>query len=93
MERETIFIGFLSVLAFFGLDLLTDSHTFFFIWLALVAIWGVCSHLTLTQQLERYREDLRRMRDNGESRARNAVGYRAPRVAPTDDNGDTSTTK
>lgn len=93
MERETIFIGFLSVLVFFGLDLLTDSHTFFFIWLALVAFWGVCSHLTLTQQLERYREDLRRMRDNGESRARNAVGYRVPRVAPTDDNGDTSTTK
>lgn len=64
MERETIFIGFLSVLVFFGLDLLTDSHTFFFIWLALVAIWGVCSHLTLTQRLEQYREELRRMRSN-----------------------------
>lgn len=71
MERETIFIGFFSLLVALGLDLLVDSRTWSIIWLAGVALWGVCTHLTLSQRLEErekeYREELRRMRSNGDT--------------------------
>ena len=54
MKRETIFIGFLCLLASLGFDaIIPDSHTGITIWLAGVALWGVCSTLTLSERLER----------------------------------------
>lgn len=68
MKRETIFLGFFSLLLALGFDAIChEGHAGIIIWLAFVALWGVCSHLTLTQRLERYREELRRMRDNGDT--------------------------
>ena len=59
MKRETIFLGFLSLLAALGFDaIIPDSHTAIIIWLACVALWGVCSTLTLSEVISRQRREL-----------------------------------
>lgn len=52
MKRETIFIGFFCLLLALGMDALTDSRTWVTLWIAGVALWGVCSALTLSERLE-----------------------------------------
>ena len=59
MKRETIFIGFLSLLAALGFDaIIPDGHTGIIIWLAVVALWGVCTTLTLSEVISRQRREL-----------------------------------
>ena len=59
MKRETIFIGFLSLLAALGFDaIIPDSHIGIIVWLAGVALWGVCSTLTLSEVISRQRREL-----------------------------------
>ena len=54
MKRETIFIAFLCLLAALGFDaIIPDCHIGIIIWLAGVALWGVCTTLTLSERLER----------------------------------------
>lgn len=52
MKRETIFIGFFSLLLALGMDALTDSRTWVTLWIAFVALWGVCTTMTLSERLE-----------------------------------------
>ena len=62
MKRETIFIGFLCLLAALGFDaILPDSHIGIIVWLAVVALWGVCTTLTLSERLEHVTEFNRRI--------------------------------
>lgn len=59
MKRETIFIGFLSLLAALGFDaIIPDSHIGIIVWLAVVALWGVCTTLTLSEVISRQRREL-----------------------------------
>ena len=59
MKRETIFVGFLSLLAALGFDaIIPDSHTGIIVWLAVVALWGVCTTLTLSEVVSRQRREL-----------------------------------
>lgn len=59
MKRETIFIGFLSLLAALGFDaIIPDSHIGIIVWLAGVALWGVCTTLTLSEVISRQRREL-----------------------------------
>lgn len=52
MKRETIFLGFFSLLLALGMDALTDSRTWVTLWIAGVALWGVCTTMTLSERLE-----------------------------------------
>lgn len=52
MKRETIFMGFFSLLLALGMDALTDSRTWVTLWIAGVALWGVCTTMTLSEHLE-----------------------------------------
>ena len=52
MKRETIFLGFFSLLLALGMDALTDSRTWVTLWIAFVALWGVCTTMTLSERLE-----------------------------------------
>lgn len=52
MKRETIFIGFFCLLLALGMDALTDSRTWVTLWIAFVALWGVCTTMTLSERLE-----------------------------------------
>lgn len=52
MKRETIFIGFFCLLLALGMDALTDSRTWVTLWIAGVALWGVCTTITLSERLE-----------------------------------------
>ena len=62
MKRETIFIGFLSLLGALGFDaIIPDCHIGIIIWLAVVALWGVCTTLTLSERLEHVTEFNRRI--------------------------------
>nr|DAF86769.1 MAG TPA: hypothetical protein [Myoviridae sp. ctFNi10]DAX23932.1 MAG TPA: hypothetical protein [Caudoviricetes sp.] len=59
MKRETIFIGFLCLLAALGFDaIIPDSHIGIIVWLAGVALWGVCTTLTLSEVISRQRREL-----------------------------------
>ena len=63
MKRETIFIGFLSLLAALGFDaIIPDCHIGIIIWLAVVALWGVCTTLTLSEVISRQRRELAELR-------------------------------
>lgn len=63
MKRETIFIGFLSLLAALGFDaIIPDSHIGIIVWLAVVALWGVCTTLTLSEVISRQRRELNDLR-------------------------------
>lgn len=63
MKPEAIFLGFVSLLLVLGLDALTDSRVWVIIWIACVAIWGVCSSLTLNERLEEEMRYNRRLLD------------------------------
>ena len=52
MKRETIYLGFVSLLLALGMDALTDSRTWVTLWIAFVALWGVCTTMTLSERLE-----------------------------------------
>ena len=59
MKRETIFIGFLCLLAALGFDaIIPDSHIGIIVWLAGVALWGVCTTLTLSEVISRQLREL-----------------------------------
>lgn len=63
MKRETIFVGFLSLLAALGFDaIIPDSHIGIIVWLAVVALWGVCTTLTLSEVISRQRRELNDLR-------------------------------
>ena len=63
-------MGFVSLLLVLGLDALTDSRVWVIIWIAGVALWGVCSALTLSERLEDEMRYNRRLLDElNESKA------------------------
>lgn len=63
MKRETIFLGFFSLLLALGFDALcSDAHAGIIIWLACVALWGVCTTLTLSEVVSRQRRELAELR-------------------------------
>ena len=67
MKRETIFIGFFSLLLALGFDALcSDAHAGIIIWLACVALWGVCTTLTLSEVVSRQRRELAELREKEE---------------------------
>ena len=62
MKRETIFLGFFSLLLALGFDAIcSDAHAGIIIWLAFVALWGVFTTLTLSERLENVTEFNRRI--------------------------------
>lgn len=62
MKRETIFLGFFSLLLALGFDALcSDAHAGIIIWIACVALWGVFTTLTLSERLENVTEFNRRI--------------------------------
>jgi hypothetical protein len=62
MKRETIFLGFFSLLLALGFDALcSDAHAGIIIWLACIALWGVFTTLTLSERLENVTEFNRRI--------------------------------
>lgn len=63
MKRETIFLGFFSLLLALGFDALcSDAHAGIIIWIACVALWGVCTTLTLSEVISRQRRELAELR-------------------------------
>lgn len=67
MKRETIFIGFFSLLLALGFDALcSDAHAGIIIWIACVALWGVCTTLTLSEVVSRLRRELAELREKEE---------------------------
>lgn len=68
MKHETIFIGFLSLLGALGFDaIIPDCHIGIIIWLAGVALWGVCTTLTLSEVISRQRRELDDLRKKEET--------------------------
>lgn len=62
MKRETIFLGFVSLLLALGFDAIcSDAHAGIIIWLACIALWGVCTTMTLSERLENVTEFNRRI--------------------------------
>lgn len=62
MKRETIFLGFFSLLLALGFDAIcSDAHAGIIIWLACVALWGIFTTLTLSERLENVTEFNRRI--------------------------------
>lgn len=62
MKRETIFLGFVSLLLALGFDAIcSDAHAGIIIWIACVALWGVCTTMTLSERLENVTEFNRRI--------------------------------
>lgn len=67
MKRETIFLGFVSLLLALGFDAIcSDGHAGIIIWLACVALWGVCTTLTLSEVVSRQRRELAELREKEE---------------------------
>nr|DAN75668.1 MAG TPA: hypothetical protein [Caudoviricetes sp.] len=67
MKRETIFLGFFSLLLALGFDALcSDAHAGIIIWIACVALWGVCTTLTLSEVVSRQRRELAELREKEE---------------------------
>ena len=83
MKRETISLGFdilillLLFLLALGFDALcSDAHAGIIIWLACIALWGVCTTLMLSERLEnvtkfnrRILKQLRKKRREGKIKA------------------------
>lgn len=64
MKRETIFLGFFSLLLALGFDALcSDSHAGIIIWIACVALWGVCTTMSQTEIISRQRRELAELRN------------------------------
>lgn len=67
MKRETIFLGFFSLLLALGFDAIcSDGHAGIIIWLACVALWGVCTTLTLSEVVSRQHRELAELREKEE---------------------------
>lgn len=67
MKRETIFLGFFSLLLALGFDAIcSDAHAGIIIWIACVALWGVCTTLTLSEVVSRQRRELAELREKKE---------------------------
>lgn len=67
MKRETIFLGFFSLLLALGFDAIcSDAHAGIIIWIACVALWGVCTTLTLSEVVSRLRRELAELREKEE---------------------------
>ena len=67
MKRETIFLGFFSLLLALGFDAIcSDAHAGIIIWIACVALWGVCTTLTLSEVVSRKRRELAELREKEE---------------------------
>lgn len=67
MKRETIFLGFVSLLLALGFDAIcSDAHAGIIIWLACVALWGVCTTLTLSEVISRQSRELAELREKEE---------------------------
>lgn len=67
MKRETIFLGFFSLLLALGFDAIcSDAHAGIIIWLACVALWGVFTTLTLSEVISRQRRELAELREKEE---------------------------
>ena len=67
MKRETIFLGFVSLLLALGFDAIcSDAHAGIIIWIACVALWGVCTTLTLSEVVSRQRRELAELREKEE---------------------------
>lgn len=67
MKRETIFLGFFSLLLALGFDAIcSDAHAGIIIWLACIALWGVCTTLTLSEVVSRQRRELAELREKEE---------------------------
>lgn len=67
MKRETIFLGFFSLLLALGFDAVcSDAHAGIIIWIACVALWGVCTTLTLSEVVSRLRRELAELREKEE---------------------------
>ncbi|MFC2560073.1 hypothetical protein [Porphyromonas pasteri] len=67
MKRETIFLGFFSLLLALGFDAIcSDAHAGIIIWIACVALWGVCTTLTLSEVVSRQRRELAELREKEE---------------------------
>lgn len=67
MKRETIFLGFFSLLLALGFDAIcSDAHAGIIIWIACVALWGVCTSLTLSEVVSRQRRELAELREKEE---------------------------
>lgn len=67
MKRETIFLGFFSLLLALGFDAIcSDAHAGIIIWLACVALWGVCTTLMLSEVVSRQRRELAELREKEE---------------------------
>ena len=67
MKRETIFLGFVSLLLALGFDAIcSDVHAGIIIWIACVALWGVCTTLTLSEVVSRQRRELAELREKEE---------------------------
>lgn len=63
MKRETIFLGFFSLLLALGFDaIFSDAHAGIIIWIACVALWGICTTLTLSEVISRQRRELAELR-------------------------------
>lgn len=63
MKRETIFLGFFSLLLALGFDAIcSDAHAGIIIWLACIALWGVFTTLTLSEVVSRQRRELAELR-------------------------------
>ena len=67
MKRETIFLGFFSLLLALGFDAIcSDAHAGIIIWIACVALWGVFTTLTLSEVVSRLRRELAELREKEE---------------------------
>lgn len=63
MKRETIFLGFFSLLLALGFDALcSDAHAGIIIWLACIALWGVCTTMSQAEIIYRQRRELAELR-------------------------------
>lgn len=63
MKRETIFLGFVSLLLALGFDAIcSDAHAGIIIWLACIALWGVCTTMSQTEIIYRQRRELAELR-------------------------------
>lgn len=63
MKRETIFLGFFSLLLALGFDgICSDTHAGIIIWLACIALWGVCTTMSQTEIIYRQRRELAELR-------------------------------
>ena len=67
MKRETILLGFFSLPLALGFDdTCSDAHAGIIIWIACVALWGVCTTLTLSEVVSRQRRELAELREKEE---------------------------